>query len=61
MSLDRIPKDKAALGSTVKLLDLDSDEEVTFELVVPEVSDLDKGLISVASPIGKAIMGSEEG
>ena len=32
-----------------------------IELVVPEVSDLDKGLISVASPIGKAIMGSEEG
>ncbi|MDB4324836.1 transcription elongation factor GreA [bacterium] len=61
MSLDRIPTDKAALGSTVRLLDQDSDEEITFELVVPEMSNLDKGLISIASPIGKAIMGSKAG
>ena len=61
MSIDRIPTDKAALGSTVRLLDQDSDEELTYELVVPEVCDLDKGLISIASPIGKAIMGSKAG
>jgi transcription elongation factor GreA len=61
MSLDRIPHDKAGLGSSVKVLDLDSDEERTFELVVPELSDLDRGLISIASPIGRGLMGVEEG
>jgi transcription elongation factor GreA len=61
MNLDRIPRDKAGLGSSVKVLDLDSDEERVFELVVPELSDLDRGLISIASPIGRGLMGVEEG
>jgi transcription elongation factor GreA len=61
MNLDQIPRDRAALGSTVTLLDLDSDTEVTYELVVPEVSDLERGLISAASPIGRSIVGSREG
>jgi transcription elongation factor GreA len=59
--LDQIPRDKVGLGSVVTLLDLDSDAEVVYELVVPELSDLAKGLISVASPIGKGIVGREEG
>jgi transcription elongation factor GreA len=59
LNLDRIPKDRVGLGSTIVLLDLDSDEEVTYELVIPEMSDLDKGLISIASPIGKGLMGKQ--
>jgi len=61
INLGSIPKDRVALGSRVTLLNLDTDEEVTYELVFPEVSDLDSGLISIASPIGQGLMGQIEG
>ena len=61
INLGSIPKDRVALGSRVTLLNLDTDEEVTYELVFPEVSDLDAGLISIASPIGQGMMGRTEG
>ena len=60
LSLNQIPTDKVGLGSTVTLLDLDSDEEITYQLVFSEVADLEKGLISVASPIGRSLMGRAE-
>ena len=50
VDLSRIPRDRIGLGSTVKLLDLDSDRETTYELVVPELADLQRGLVSTASP-----------
>jgi len=61
MNLDQIPHGKVGLGSSVTLLDLDSEEEVTYELVVPEVADLNRGLISLASPIGRSLLGHVEG
>ena len=61
INLDQIPRDRVGLGSRVELLDLDTDEEITFELVFPEVADLDQGLLSIASPIGKALVGMKEG
>jgi transcription elongation factor GreA len=61
VSLQRIPRDRAGIGSTVILLDLRTDEEVTYELVFPEMTDLDGGLISIASPIGRSLVGSREG
>jgi transcription elongation factor GreA len=61
ISVDQIPRDKVGLGSVVTLLDLDTDDEVVYELVVPELADLSKGLISVASPIGKGILGRAAG
>lgn len=61
LNLNQIPKGKVGLGSKVELLDLDSDVEVRYQLVFPEVADLEKGLISVASPIGRSLMGREEG
>ena len=61
IDLSQVPKDKAGLGSTVMLLDLDRDEEVTYELVFPELADLEQGLISVASPIGRSLLGRSEG
>jgi len=57
LNLNQIPRDRVGLGSTVTLLDLDSDEEITYQLVFPEVADLENGLISVASPIGSSLMG----
>jgi transcription elongation factor GreA len=61
MNLDRIPKDRVGLGTRVSLLDLDTDAEVTFELVIPEMADLERGLVSIASPVGKGLMGRKEG
>lgn len=61
VNMGQIPKDRIGLGSTVTLLDLDTDDEVTYELVFPELADLDKGLISTASPIGRGLVGKQEG
>lgn len=61
LKLDRVPKDRVGLGSTVVLLDLDRDAEVTYELVVPEAADPDAGLISTASPIGRGLLGRQSG
>ena len=61
MNLDRIPKDRVGLGSTILLLDLETKTELTYELVIPELADLDKGLVSSSSPIGRGLMGKQEG
>lgn len=57
INLDQVPRDRAGLGSTVKLLDLDNNQEVDYELVVPEVANPEKGKLSIASPIGKSLVG----
>jgi len=61
MNMDRIPKDRIGLGTTIVLMDLDVNVEITYELVIPEMSDLDKGLVSAASPIGRGLLGHKEG
>ena len=60
INLDKIPRGKAAFGSTVHLRE-DTGSDVVFQLVMPEDADVDKGLISTSSPIGRAIVGKEEG
>lgn len=57
----KIPHDKAAYGSTLVLYDAERDEEVTYRLVTPEESDPQQGLISTTSPVGRSLMGREEG
>lgn len=61
IDLSRIPRDKAGYGSTLMLYDAERDEEVTYRLVTPEESDPTAGLISTVSPIGRSLMGKEEG
>jgi len=60
MNLDRIPKDKAGFGSTVHLRD-ENGETIVYQLVMPEEADVEKGMISTSSPIGRAILNKEEG
>ena len=60
MNLDRIPHDRAGFGSTVHLRDGDGAVQI-YQLVMPEDADAEKGMISTASPIGRAILNKEEG
>lgn len=61
IDLAKIPRDRVAYGSTVVLLDAEREEEVTYRLVTAEESDPPAGLISTTSPIGRSLMGREEG
>lgn len=61
IDLSKIPTDRVSYGSTVELYDIDNDTQVTYRLVSVEESDVNKGLISTTSPIGKSLMGKQEG
>jgi transcription elongation factor GreA len=61
MNLDKIPKDKVGFGSTVHLKDTTSGAITIYQLVMPEDADVEQGLISTASPIGRALLNKEEG
>ena len=50
---------RAVFGTVVTMLDLDEDVEVTYQLLGPEESDVEKGVISIQSPLGRAILGKE--
>lgn len=61
LDVGRLPKDKAAYGSLLTLLDLDSDKEVTYKLVLPEELGSSSEFLSISSPIGAALVGVKEG
>ena len=60
INLDRIPHDRAGFGSTVHLR-AEGGDTVVYQLVMPEDADVEKGMISTSSPIGRAILNKEEG
>ena len=57
----KIPHDRVGLGSTVVVLDTKREEEITYNLVTSEEADAANGKISTTSPIGRALLGKEEG
>jgi transcription elongation factor GreA len=59
MNLDRIPRDKAGFGSKLTLRE--GDKTFVYELVMPEDAAPEKGFVSIASPIGRALVGKEAG
>lgn len=61
VNLDKIPHDRVGLGSTVVVLDVRREEEITYNLVTSEEADAAKGKISTTSPIGRALLGKEVG
>ncbi len=61
VSMDNIPVDRISLGSQVVVVDLDTDEEFRYELVVSEDVDAAAGKVSTGSPIGRALMGARVG
>lgn len=56
-----ISQDKAAFGATIKVLDIDTDEEKTFTLVGPDESDIKNNRVSITSPVGKSLIGKAVG
>ena len=60
MNLDKLPHDRVGFGSTVHLKAGNGDT-VVYQLVMPEDADVEHGLISTASPIGRALLNKEEG
>lgn len=48
-------------GATVKLVDEDTDEEKTYQIVGEQEADIHKGLLNIASPLARSLIGKEEG
>lgn len=61
LDISRLPKTRVAYGSEVTILDLDSEEEFTYKLVLPEELEGHPRHLSISSPIGMALVGQEEG
>jgi len=55
------PNGKVVFGSTVTVLNLETDEEVTYKIVGEEEADIKHNKISVNSPIARALIAKEEG
>ena len=60
MNLEKIPHGKVGFGSTVHLKD-GNGQVLVYQLVMPEDANVEDGLISTASPIGRALLNKEEG
>ena len=58
---DNLPTDKAYLFAKVLVKDLDDDEEIEYTLAPPDETDVDNDVISIKSPIGKALLGKAVG
>lgn len=61
IDVESLPKDRIVFASTFMLENIDTEEEITYQLVGPEESDIEKGKISISSPLGKAILGKKTG
>lgn len=61
IDVSKMSGDKVFFGATVRLMDVDNDSEVEYMLVGEAESDPKNGKISIASPIGRAVIGKEEG
>ena len=61
VDMTRIPRDRVGLGSSVTVLDLQKEQEITYELVTSEEADVAQGRISTTSPIGRGLIGKKVG
>ena len=56
----KVATERVVFGTVITLSDMKTETEVTFQLLGPEEVDVDKGVISFLSPLGKALLGKEE-
>ncbi len=57
----QIKSDKIVFGATVELLDLETDEEVTYQIVGVDEADVKEGKISILSPLARSLIGKTKG
>jgi transcription elongation factor GreA len=61
LNLSNIPRDRSGYGSRIVVLDLQRKIEVEYKLVSSEEADVEQGLISTTSPIGRALLNRQVG
>jgi transcription elongation factor GreA len=61
IDLSKVPSDRVGLGSRVEVQDAATKEREVYELVIPDAMDMDKGHISVASPLGRGLLDRKKG
>lgn len=57
----QVGTERVVFGTVVTLMDMQTDEEVTYQLLGPEESDVKKGSISVLAPLGRSLLGKSVG
>jgi transcription elongation factor GreA len=61
INVEAMPADRVGFGSKVTIRDLTMDEDMTFTVVAGDFMDLDGGQVSMASPIGRGLLGARAG
>lgn len=61
VDLSNVKKDTIDFGAKVKLIDLNTDKEINYQLLSEFESDINKGIIAVESLVGKALIGKSKG
>jgi transcription elongation factor GreA len=61
IDMSKLPRDSVVLGATVRVKDVDFDDEETFQIVGPGEDDPDANKILTSSPIGKGLIGKKKG
>jgi transcription elongation factor GreA len=61
LNLTNIPKDRSGYGSRIVVLDIHREVKIEYKLVTSEEADVEKGLISTTSPIGRALLNRRVG
>ncbi len=56
-----ISSDKVVFGATVELLEVETDIEITYQIVGVDEADIEQGKVSITSPMARAMIGKEEG
>lgn len=61
IDVSKLSGDRVIFGATVKIVDEDTDEEKSYQIVGDSEADASAGRISISSPIARALIGKEEG
>ena len=61
LNLTNIPKDRSGYGSRIVVIDVQKSQEIEYKLVSSEEADVEKGMISTTSPIGRALLNRKVG
>lgn len=61
IDISKLSGSKIMFGAKVRLVDEETDEEVTYQIVGPEEAEIAQGLLSINSPLAQALLGKEAG